>query len=455
MVPAALRRGRTRAGGGLRAGAGRGRRAGGDRHGGRGRPGPGGAGGNAAGGGRDRRPGLRGFGSPGSCRCWPWRRRSWPGAGRAGRGGGVAAAGAGAGRCRDRRPAVGADQRRGGRGRGTGPGQRARRRWCGVWAGSPALEYPDRWGGLVDVPATLTGRAAGWLREVLSGRTGEDQVAIRDGGVLARRLVRAPAGVRSRPAPWRPSGPVLVTGGTGALGGHVARWLAGRGAPRVVLTSRRGITADGRGRAGRAAVRGGQRGDGGGLRRGRPRGPDRAVAPAGRGRDRGAGRGARGRGRAWTTALTDVLALARAGRVCAAEGGRARRGLDELAGDQVEAFVLFSSVVGDLGQRRAGGLRGGERGAGRDGGGPAGAGAGRDLGGVGPVGRRRAWARAAVAARDRRRRAAADGAAAGGRGAGPRAVDRGERRPRWSPTWTGSGSRRCSRSRGPARCCPG
>src|SRR5580700_4655545 len=44
---------------------------------------------------------------------------------------------------------------------------------------------------------------------------------------------------------WRAWGPVRVTGGTGALGGHVARWLAGRGAPRVILTSRAGIGAAG------------------------------------------------------------------------------------------------------------------------------------------------------------------------------------------------------------------
>src|SRR5439155_8573848 len=49
---------------------------------------------------------------------------------------------------------------------------------------SAALEHPHRWGGLVDVPQTLTGRAAGWLRAVLSGRTGEDQVAIRQAAVL-------------------------------------------------------------------------------------------------------------------------------------------------------------------------------------------------------------------------------------------------------------------------------
>jgi NAD(P)-dependent dehydrogenase (short-subunit alcohol dehydrogenase family)/acyl carrier protein len=38
---------------------------------------------------------------------------------------------------------------------------------------------------------------------------------------------------------------VLVTGGSGALGGHSAWWVAGRGAQRVVLTSRSGVAASG------------------------------------------------------------------------------------------------------------------------------------------------------------------------------------------------------------------
>jgi len=38
---------------------------------------------------------------------------------------------------------------------------------------------------------------------------------------------------------------VLITGGTGAIGGHVARWLAGRGADRLILASRSGPGAPG------------------------------------------------------------------------------------------------------------------------------------------------------------------------------------------------------------------
>jgi NAD(P)-dependent dehydrogenase (short-subunit alcohol dehydrogenase family)/acyl carrier protein len=105
------------------------------------------------------------------------------------------------------------------------------------------LEHPDRWGGLVDLPPALDERAAGRLCAVLAGR-GEDQVAVRGAGILARRLVRAPVPARA-PGRWEPRGTVLITGGTGAIGGHVARWAARRGARHLVLASRSGPAAAG------------------------------------------------------------------------------------------------------------------------------------------------------------------------------------------------------------------
>ncbi|WP_344663242.1 type I polyketide synthase, partial [Catenulispora subtropica] len=105
-----------------------------------------------------------------------------------------------------------------------------------------ALEHPDRWGGLIDLPASWDDRIAhrfcGLLTDVV-----EDQIAVRGSGILGRRLVRAPQAREARP--WSPGGTVLITGGTGAIGGHVGRWLTGRGAERIVLTSRSGADAAG------------------------------------------------------------------------------------------------------------------------------------------------------------------------------------------------------------------
>ncbi len=107
-----------------------------------------------------------------------------------------------------------------------------------------ALEHPDRWGGLVDLPAALDEHTGARLAAVLRGGDGEDQVAIREHGTFGRRLHRAPAHTSTVDG-WRPAGTTLVTGGTGALGAHVARWLAERGAPRLLLASRRGPDAPG------------------------------------------------------------------------------------------------------------------------------------------------------------------------------------------------------------------
>ncbi|WP_329026636.1 type I polyketide synthase [Streptomyces sp. NBC_00690] len=108
-----------------------------------------------------------------------------------------------------------------------------------------ALEHPQRWGGVVDLPAE--GDAAVLARFVrLLGSAGEeDQLAVRSGGVFARRLGRAAHTAPDLDARWQPRGTVLITGGTGALGGTVARMLAQRGADHLVLTSRRGSTAQG------------------------------------------------------------------------------------------------------------------------------------------------------------------------------------------------------------------
>ncbi|WP_411757752.1 SDR family NAD(P)-dependent oxidoreductase [Streptomyces venezuelae] len=108
-----------------------------------------------------------------------------------------------------------------------------------------ALEHPERWAGLVDLPAQPDASALDLMLAVLSGGTGEDQVAVRTTGLHARRLARAPLHGRRPLRDWQPRGTVLVTGGTGALGGHAARWLARHGAEHLLLVSRSGEQAPG------------------------------------------------------------------------------------------------------------------------------------------------------------------------------------------------------------------
>ncbi|WP_131817330.1 SDR family NAD(P)-dependent oxidoreductase, partial [Nocardia salmonicida] len=106
-----------------------------------------------------------------------------------------------------------------------------------------ALEMPERWGGLVDLPSALDESSVALLADVLE-YTDEDEIAIRADGVFARRLVRAKLST-SQPEPWVPEGTVVVTGGTGRIGSAVARWLAEQGAPRLLLLSRSGMSAPG------------------------------------------------------------------------------------------------------------------------------------------------------------------------------------------------------------------
>ncbi|WP_432004296.1 type I polyketide synthase [Streptomyces sioyaensis] len=111
-----------------------------------------------------------------------------------------------------------------------------------------ALEQPQSWGGLVDLPAEPDERAVARLCAVLEAGPGEDQVAVRGSGVFVRRLVRAQAPDTAGSGTdelWACAGTVLVTGGTGALGAHVARRLADRGAEHLILVGRRGAQAEG------------------------------------------------------------------------------------------------------------------------------------------------------------------------------------------------------------------
>ena len=99
-------------------------------------------------------------------------------------------------------------------------------------------EHPELWGGLIDLPAAGLGSSAGALLEILRAAPGEDVIALRDGAAAVARLARPAARPSGRPVECRSDGTYLITGGLGALGLAVARWLAERGAGCVVLACR-------------------------------------------------------------------------------------------------------------------------------------------------------------------------------------------------------------------------
>ncbi|WP_425546870.1 type I polyketide synthase, partial [Actinosynnema pretiosum] len=198
------------------------------------------------------------------------------------------------------------------------------------------LDLPDVWGGLVDLPARPDGVALDLLCAVVAGAGDEDQLAVRPSGVFARRMTRRP--VASAPA-WRPRGTVLVTGGTGGLGGHVARWAAEQGAEDLVLLSRGGpdapgadalaeeITATGA-RCAVLACDVTDRDALAGVVAGLPDGPLSVVHAAGVARP----------GRPLAETTPEEFAAIGRGKVAGA------RLLDELLGGrELDAFVLFSS----------------------------------------------------------------------------------------------------------------
>jgi len=103
------------------------------------------------------------------------------------------------------------------------------------------LEFPGRWGGLVDLDEEFVnaGRGTEVLRQLLGKPSDEDQVALRGGRMQVRRI-RKCLPTRATTSPWVPGGTILITGATGQLGTSLARHLARRGAPHLVLVSRRG-----------------------------------------------------------------------------------------------------------------------------------------------------------------------------------------------------------------------
>ena len=105
-----------------------------------------------------------------------------------------------------------------------------------------ALEYGELWGGMVDLPTRAGAAEAFMLARHCAAAGPDDQSALREGQWYVPRVVAQPAAgppPADADAAWR--GSYLVTGGLGALGLHVARWLARQGVRHLWLAGRTGI----------------------------------------------------------------------------------------------------------------------------------------------------------------------------------------------------------------------
>lgn len=98
-----------------------------------------------------------------------------------------------------------------------------------------ALEYPEFWGGLIDADEP----AAAALATHLLGESAEDQLVLRDDQRYVARLVAAPPPAPAAEITVQTEATYLITGGLGALGLTLARWLVQQGARYLVLLGRR------------------------------------------------------------------------------------------------------------------------------------------------------------------------------------------------------------------------
>jgi 6-methylsalicylic acid synthase len=101
-----------------------------------------------------------------------------------------------------------------------------------------AGEHPELWGGLVDSADEPDGAR---LLHLLRNGLGEDLITTTREGDFVARLTQVERPLRQPPSLYRPDSTDLLTGGLGALGIEVARWMAGRGARRLILAGRGGL----------------------------------------------------------------------------------------------------------------------------------------------------------------------------------------------------------------------
>src|SRR4029453_14200511 len=102
-----------------------------------------------------------------------------------------------------------------------------------------ALEYPDLWAGLIDLPPEADAEtAARLLFEELGSGGDDDQIALQADARLAPRLIRLPADATPPRSRLHSDATYWIAGGLGALGLEIARALVGAGGGHLPAAGR-------------------------------------------------------------------------------------------------------------------------------------------------------------------------------------------------------------------------
>ncbi|WP_414520854.1 type I polyketide synthase [Umezakia ovalisporum] len=100
-----------------------------------------------------------------------------------------------------------------------------------------AFEYPQLWGGLVDLDAQESDNEAEILLQLLRENHKEDNLALRGNKAYVARLVKQTLG-EFNSLSLQSDATYVITGGLGALGIQTAEWMVSKGAKHLVLISR-------------------------------------------------------------------------------------------------------------------------------------------------------------------------------------------------------------------------
>ncbi len=208
-----------------------------------------------------------------------------------------------------------------------------------------ALEHASQWGGHITIAeeAVAGGAAHAVWESVLSAN--EDQISVRAGGRFAARMRPMPLPQAAVPD-FHPDRMYLVTGGLGAIGQQLVRWLAEQGARQIAVITRRSPNSP----------------EAEALRRVLPSTVQLRLYQADVS-DRAALAGVLGAIESEAMSLAGVFHLAgvlddglllnqsadRLGSVWAPKAGGAQHLHDLTAGMPLDYFVLFASVAGVLG----------------------------------------------------------------------------------------------------------